>query len=127
MDYKDWNGNRPFPDEGNSYGIIRFKTNAIDEITIPYGEKFGGSNTDGPPCTLNGFTGSRNGITVPEYKFTNRTMPKDGAELYEVVNGKEKLVAIFDEEVQKFTPINRRWVSWEKEHMLGIKGRNLDL
>lgn len=35
-------------------------------------------------------------------------MPKDGAELYEVVNGKEKLVAIFDEEVQKFTPINRR-------------------
>lgn len=96
-------------------------------ITIPYGDKFGGSNTDGPPCTLNGFTGSRNGITVPEYKFTNRTMPKDGAELYEVVNGKEKLVAIFDEEVQKFTPINRRWVSWEKEHMLGIKGRNLDL
>ncbi len=48
-------------------------------ITIPYGDKFGGSNTDGPPCTLNGFTGSRNGITVPEYKFTNRTMPKDGA------------------------------------------------
>lgn len=31
LDYKDWNGNRPFPDEGNSYGIIRFKTNAIDD------------------------------------------------------------------------------------------------
>ena len=39
-------------------------------------------NTDGPPCTLNGFTGARNGKIIPEWNFSGRTEPKNGAELY---------------------------------------------
>ena len=59
LDYTIWDGTRPYPEGGNSYAMIRFKTSKIDEIDIPYGEKFGGANTDGPPCTLNGFTGAK--------------------------------------------------------------------
>ncbi|MBU7591734.1 ribonuclease YeeF family protein [Metabacillus halosaccharovorans] len=105
LDYKDWEGNRPFPDDGNSYGIIRFKTEATDKIDIPFGRRFGGENEDGPPCTLNGFTGSRNGRTVPEFKFNGRFLPVDGAELYKVVNGEEKIVGIFDERIGNFIPV----------------------
>lgn len=80
---------------------------AINEISIPFGDRLGGKNTDGPPCTLNGFTGSRNGRTIPEFKFENRFLPRDGAELYEVINGEERIVGIFDEEVKRFISINR--------------------
>ena len=31
-------GNRTHPEGGNTYGYIKFKTKATDEISIPYGE-----------------------------------------------------------------------------------------
>ncbi|PKR82387.1 hypothetical protein CWO92_24780 [Heyndrickxia camelliae] len=105
LDYTSWNGTRPFPEDGNVYGKIKFTTNNVDRIEIPYGERFGGTNTDGPPCTQNGFTGSRNGELVPEWQFDNRYFPNNGAELYRVTDGIEKLVAIFDSDLKMFIPV----------------------
>ena len=34
-----------------------------------YGAEFGGINTDGSPCTRNGFLGSENGKVIPEWKI----------------------------------------------------------
>ena len=65
---------------------------------------FGGKTIDGPPCTLNGFTGSRNGETVPEFKFDNYYPTANGAELYQVVNGEEVLVATYVAEEKRFVP-----------------------
>lgn len=93
LDYTSWDGTRPYPKDGGSYAMIRFKTSRIDEIEILYGEKFGGLNTDGPPCTQNGITGSRNYKIVPEWEFIDRFKPLEGAELYQVINGNETLVA----------------------------------
>ncbi len=65
-------------------------------------EIFGGKNTDGPPCTQNGFTGSRNGEVIPEWRFADRQKPEQGAKLFEVVDGREKLVGVFD---------GKKWIS----------------
>lgn len=54
--------------------------------------------------TQNGFTGSRNNRAVPEFKFDDRFPPSDGAELYQVIDGHEKLVGIFDFEIERFVP-----------------------
>ncbi len=105
LDYTSWNGSRPFPDDGDSYGKIKFTTNNEDNIKIPYGKRFGGTNTDGPPCTQNGFTGSRNGELVPEWQFDSRYFPNNGAELYRVKDGIEKLVAIYDSDLKRFIPV----------------------
>lgn len=104
LDYTDGGGNRPFPKKEGPYGIIRYKTDQPHDASIPYGEKFGGTNKDGPPCTQNGFTGSRNGKTVPEFKFEERLPPTDGSELYEVIDERERLVGIFDEVKNRFIP-----------------------
>jgi predicted ribonuclease toxin of YeeF-YezG toxin-antitoxin module len=103
LDYTTWDGSRPFPEDGHTYGKIKFKTNAIEDIEIPYGERLGGKNTDGPPCTLNGFTASRNDEVIPEWRFADRHLPKKGAELFIVEDGVEKLVGIFNGEY--FVPI----------------------
>jgi hypothetical protein len=107
LDYLDRNGNRPFPDGGDTYGVIRFKTSEADNIEIPYGSKFGGNNTDGAPCTQNGFTGSRNGMTIPEWKFNGYFDPEDGAEVFKVINGKEHLIGLFDSDLKKFIRIEQ--------------------
>ncbi|MEH7475519.1 hypothetical protein V7158_27850, partial [Priestia megaterium] len=104
LDYTDGSGKRPFPEEGSTYGVIKFKSQAISHVDIPYGTVFGGKTTDGPPCTLNGFTGSRNGETVPEFKFDNYYPPANGAELYQVVNGEEVLLATYVAEEKRFVP-----------------------
>ncbi|OCB92970.1 putative ribonuclease YokI [Bacillus amyloliquefaciens] len=96
LDYAFPDGTRPYPEGGDSYAMIRFKTANPEEIEIPYGKQFGGSNNDGPPCTQNGFTGARNGNIIPEWVFTRRLKPKAGSELYKVINGQEQLVGIFD-------------------------------
>jgi uncharacterized protein YktA (UPF0223 family) len=97
LDYKLKDGSRPFPNGGDSFGIIRFKSTALGRVNDPpYGAKFGGTNTDGPPCTLNGFTGANNNKIVPEFKFEDRYLPKRGSELYKINNGKETLLGIFD-------------------------------
>ena len=56
----------------------------------------GGTNVDGPPCTLNGFIGARNGAIVPEWELSVRVKPNKGAELHKVINEKDTVVAIFD-------------------------------
>ena len=98
LDYVTGDGVRSYPEGGDTYGYIKFKTEEIDKISIPYGKDFGGMNTDGPPCTLNGFTAARNGEVVPEWTLDARITPNEGAELHKVVNGKDTVVAIFDGE-----------------------------
>lgn len=98
LDYVTGDGVRPYPEGGDTYGYIKFTTEQTDKISIPYGEKFGGMNTDGPPCTLNGFTAARNGEVVPEWTLDTRITPNEGAELHKVVNGQDVIVAIFDGE-----------------------------
>lgn len=75
--------------------MIKFKTSHIDDIDIPYGERLGGSNNDGPTCTQNGFPGVGNGRVLPEWKFNSFYKPQNGAKLFEVINGEENLVAIY--------------------------------
>ena len=60
LDY-EVNGMRPYPDDGDGYSYVLFKTKMTDEFEVPYGSQFGGNTTDGPPCTQNGFLGSENG------------------------------------------------------------------
>ncbi|MFS0864285.1 hypothetical protein [Fredinandcohnia sp. 179-A 10B2 NHS] len=105
LDYTSWDGSRPFPENGETYGKIVFTSDRVDNIDIPYGERFGGDNTDGPPCTLNGFTASRNGEVIPEFRFDGRYLPEDGAELYAVTNGVEQLVGVFDAKLGRFVPV----------------------
>ena len=105
LEYVTASGHRPYPEDGDTYGMIRFKSSEIDNLDIPYGERFGGYNKDGAPCTQNGFTGGRNDSVVPEYRFKDYNPPQDGAELYKVVNGKEELVAVYDARREKFTSI----------------------
>lgn len=106
LDYLDGSGNRVYPDGGTEYCVVRFKANkgVWDNVTIPYGEKLGGVNTDGEPCTLNGFLGGRNGTIIPEWKMQGYIEPDKGAEIFKVVNGVEELVAIFNG--SSFTPMN---------------------
>lgn len=57
----------------------------------------GGNRYRKLPCTLNGFTGARNGQIIPEWSLSGEYVkPKKGAELHKVVNGKDTVVAIFD-------------------------------
>ena len=96
LDYVTGDGVRPYPEGGDTYAYIKFKTTDAEKIKTPHGEIFGGTNTDGPPCTLNGFTGARNGQIIPEWSLSGEYVkPKKGAELHKVVNGKDT-VAIFD-------------------------------
>lgn len=93
LDYVTGDGVRPYPEGGDTYAYIKFKTTDAEKIKTPYGEIFGGTNTDGPPCTLNGFTGARNGQIIPEWSLSGEYVkPKKGAELHKVVNGKDTVV-----------------------------------
>jgi hypothetical protein len=96
LDYVNSDGIRPYPEGGNEYGYIKFATSEADEISIPYGEKFGGTNTDLPPCTLNGFTAARNGEIVPEWTLNKRITPNVVSELHNVVDGTDTIIGIFD-------------------------------
>ncbi len=99
LDYKV-NGVRPYPENGDAYGYIKFQTNDVDNLEIPFGELLGGSNTDGYPCTLNGFTGAGNGEMIPEWfvERENAVEPIDGAELHQVVDGVDKIIAIYKDD-----------------------------
>ncbi|TRW22704.1 hypothetical protein FL857_11020 [Criibacterium bergeronii] len=85
------------------YGIIRFKTNAVDKIYVPYGPTMegvgakppiGGFDNSPDPFTGHGFTKDMNGNIIPEFTM-QRLQPNDGAELYRVNSetGVEELVA----------------------------------
>ena len=68
LDYVTGDGVRPYPEGGDTYAYIKFKT-----------------------------TGARNGQIIPEWSLSGEYVkPKKGAELHKVVNGKDTVVAIFD-------------------------------
>ncbi|MCR5539605.1 MAG: LXG domain-containing protein [Ruminococcus sp.] len=96
LDYTTNTGARPYPDGGNSYGYISFMTDTPENIEIPYGTSFGGTNTDPPPCTLNGFTGARNTRVVPEWQATSPLQIQNGATLHRVVNGHDVVVGVYN-------------------------------
>ena len=98
LDYVTGDGVRPYPEGGDTYAYIKFKTTDAEKIKTPYGEIFGGTNTDGPPCTLNGFTGARNGEIIPEWTASKRLTPDYGSELHKVVNGTDSIIGVFDGE-----------------------------
>ncbi|PGY08845.1 hypothetical protein COE25_19290 [Bacillus sp. AFS031507] len=99
---------RTYPDDGDSYAVIRFKYSDVSEnlIDIPYGTEFYGSTTDAYPCTHNGFLGGRNETIVPEWQVKDyaRANIQEGAEMFRVVDGKEEKIAIFKN--GRFEPIN---------------------
>ena len=68
LDYVTGDGVRPYPEGGDTYAYIKFKT-----------------------------TGARNWQIIPEWSLSGEYVkPKKGAELHKVVNGKDTVVAIFD-------------------------------
>lgn len=99
---------RTYPDDGDSYAVIRFKYSDVSDklIDIPYGTEFYGSTTDAYPCTHNGFLGGRNETIVPEWQVKDyaRANIQEGAEMFRVVDGKEEKIAIFKN--GRFEPIN---------------------
>lgn len=98
LDYTINSDIRPYPEGGNAYGYIKFMTDDVDRIGIPYGTEFGGGNTDPAPCTRNGFTGARNGEVIPEWTVDGNLEPIEGAELHRVIDSEDSIVAIFDGE-----------------------------
>ena len=96
LDYVTKTGIRPYPEGGDAYGYIKFTTEDVNRIEIPYGKVFGGKNTDTLPCTLNGFTGARNGEIIPEWTASKRLTPDYGSELHKVVNGTDSIIGVFD-------------------------------
>ena len=85
------------------YGVIRFKTDSVDKIDIPYGPTMervgakapaGGFDTSPDPFTGHGFTKDMNDNIIPEYTM-QYLKPNEGAELYRVNSetGIEELIA----------------------------------
>lgn len=94
-------GYRPFPDGGDSYHVIRFKTDDLSIKNIPYSNEFGGTTFATEPFTGNGFTASRNGTIVPEWK-PSYVKPSYG-EIYKITDGsKPELIGVFDAHSEKF-------------------------
>ena len=52
LDYVTGDGVRPYPEGGDTYAYIKFKTTDAEKIKTPYGEIFGGTNTDGPSYSV---------------------------------------------------------------------------
>jgi len=96
----------------SDFGVIRFTSDDAEKLYIPYGDNFNDPINKKPsdylqyPQTGNGFVMSENGRIIPEYEsqFPQKLRPHDGAEIYEVVNGKERLVGIYSELDKKFIP-----------------------
>ncbi|PEQ48186.1 WXG100 family type VII secretion target [Bacillus cereus] len=99
----------------SDYATIRFKTNQVDKMKIPYAESFGDSLNVKPneyvtfPQTGNGFTAAENGHIIPEYEtaWGQYMSPSDGAEIYTVINGEETLVGVFSSDLDRFIPATK--------------------
>ena len=103
--YKDQAGNavEPFPENGGSLGVIRFTTEDVDSITIPYGQTMGGTMDLSFPFTGSGFTAAENGQTIPESCFVKSIDINSIAELYEIDrDGTETLRSIYDPQMNQW-------------------------
>ena len=103
----DYPGTAYKVDSDSCLAVIRFKTPDAEKIEIPYGVDFGGTITDAPPFTGNGFTKAMNDKVIPEYKCRGYLNVDDGAELYELdKHGKEFLRAIYDADLKRFISVD---------------------
>ncbi|WP_448902985.1 hypothetical protein [Eubacterium sp.] len=103
LDYKN-SDFKPLTDE--SLGLIRFKTDEVEKIFIPYGPEMGGTVTEDWPFTGNGFTKAENGEIIPEFRLKKYLDIMDGAKLFEIKrDGTEILKAIYSEEDNRFIPV----------------------
>ncbi|WP_048601809.1 hypothetical protein [Rubeoparvulum massiliense] len=99
LDYTFDGGFSPFPEGGNEYAIIRFKTDTV--IEIPRTKEFNGnekiwSNEYGrQPFTGNGFTKSNDTI-IPEFILSDKKAPIE-AEFYKIIDGELNLVATYSD------------------------------
>lgn len=95
----DYTGTK-FKSDGAGYGVIRFYSEAVSKLTIPFCAEMGGTQAHQWPNTGGGFTASTLGSGgYPEYTFTGYSAPKVGAELYEVTpEGREILRSVYRDE-----------------------------
>ncbi|MBQ6696768.1 MAG: transglutaminase domain-containing protein [Lachnospiraceae bacterium] len=103
LDYLD----SPYkPMEDNSIGVIRYTTDETSKITIAYGPEMGGTITEAPPFTGNGFTKATNGEIIPEFKCNSYLDIADGSQLIEIgKNGEQTLIGVYSETQGKFLPV----------------------
>lgn len=104
----DYENSEFLPEKDDSLYLIRFKTDEVDNIYIPYNIRLGGNRNFKPPTSGNGFTSARNNEIVPEYRFSQEVTPFYGAEIYEITkDGEEFLRAVYDKRDKKFKKIER--------------------
>lgn len=104
----DYPNSKYNPQKDTILGTIEFSTPDVSMIKTPYGPEMGGTETDPPPFTGNGFTKAKNGQVIPEYKAEDYMKLKDGAKLYTVDQyGTKTLRAVYDMDEQKFVSINK--------------------
>ncbi len=88
------------------YAVIRYKTDEVTKLEIPYSNTISevpnAKTSISYPLTGNGFTSARDGSLIPEYEASSFMKPRDGAELYKVVNGNEKLIGVYDDTLGRF-------------------------
>ena len=99
--------NSPYNRESDiSIGVIRYTSNEISKILIPYNLDMGGNVIGAPPFTGNGFTGALNGQIIPEYQCSSTVVLSDGAQLYEVGrDGVETLRGVYSAVEGRFIPV----------------------
>lgn len=90
----DYDGNH-YLDNGRDYAYILFTTADVDKIRITYCEKWGGACKEKEPNTGNGFTWAETQV-IPEYDCAEALRPDMGAELHQVIDGVDTVIAVFD-------------------------------
>ena len=89
-----------------SLAVIRYTTDDVSQIKIPFSAEFGGTTTGAPPFTGNGFTKALNGQVIPEFQCTTYLEINDGAQLFEISkDGTETLKGIYSELQGKFVEV----------------------
>lgn len=107
LDYE----NTPFSPADSSVTVIRFTSNDVDKIIVPYGDKMpnpagGNVSTMTPPFTGNGFTASTTGQVIPEF-YSEGLSLNNGAQMIEITDaGEEILKAVYDEDLQRFVLVD---------------------
>lgn len=86
------------PGIGDSYGYIKFKTDHVERLSNLSGKKVDVLDADKAPCILKGFTEIKIGDVMGYFIGGDKCLkPIDGAELHEVVNGTDRVIAVFRE------------------------------